>query len=166
MFMEKFIKPILIFGCGNTLFGDDGFGPEVVDRLNSNYNLPEYVVATDAGTGIQGVLFDIALSSEKPSALFIVDTVLLPDRSAGELFELDINQIPEKNVSEFSLHQFPSVNLLQELQQESGIQVRVFVVQAKSIPEYVEPGLSQEVYAAIEPACKWLIDNSLKMNNS
>lgn len=158
-------KPVLIFGCGNTLFGDDGFGPEVVDRLNSNFNLPEHITATDVGTGIQGILFDIALSSEKPLCLFIVDTVLLPNRQAGELFELDLNQIPEKNVSEFSLHQFPSVNLLQELQSDGGVTVRVLAVQAESIPEYVKPGLSQEVENAIEPACKWLIEKSLKLVN-
>ena len=26
---------VVVFGCGNTLLGDDGFGPTVIDRLRS-----------------------------------------------------------------------------------------------------------------------------------
>jgi coenzyme F420 hydrogenase subunit delta len=29
-------KPIIIFGCGNILFGDDGFGPAVAEELQQN----------------------------------------------------------------------------------------------------------------------------------
>lgn len=158
--MEPYFKPVLIFGCGNTLFGDDGFGPAVVDRLLESYTIPAYVSAVDAGTGIQSVLFDIVLSTSKPCCIFIVDTVLLPDRRAGELFELDFELMPEKNSSEFSLHQFPSVNLLQELRTEAKVQVRVLAVQACSIPEGVQPGLSPEVQQVVEPACQWLMDQA------
>ena len=43
----------LIFGCGNTLMGDDGFGPAVVEKLNAGSRLPESVEAIDAMTGIR-----------------------------------------------------------------------------------------------------------------
>ena len=29
-------KNILVFGCGNILFGDDGFGPRVAEELLKN----------------------------------------------------------------------------------------------------------------------------------
>ena len=38
---EHLEKPILIFGCGNVLFGDDGFGPAVTDALMANYDIPD-----------------------------------------------------------------------------------------------------------------------------
>ena len=34
-------KNILIFGCGNILFGDDGFGAAVVKHLQENYAMTE-----------------------------------------------------------------------------------------------------------------------------
>jgi coenzyme F420 hydrogenase subunit delta len=45
-----FDKSTLVFGWGNILFGDDGFGPAVVKYLQDNYPLPEEVLALDAGT--------------------------------------------------------------------------------------------------------------------
>ena len=32
--MEMFEKRVLIFGCGSILWGDDGFGPAVIECLN------------------------------------------------------------------------------------------------------------------------------------
>ena len=31
----------VIFGCGNLIMGDDGFGPAVIEELKENYQLPE-----------------------------------------------------------------------------------------------------------------------------
>lgn len=157
MIVDIFTKPILVFGCGNPLIGDDGFGPEVINRLSAHYLLPPSVHAEDAGTGICDLLFDLLLLPKKPAHLFIIDTVLLPDRLPGELFELDLDHIPAQNQTEFSLHQFPSVNLLQEMHKEAGIRVRILAVQAKHIPDCIQPGLSTEVHNALDPACNWII---------
>ena len=50
---EMFNKRVLIFGCGNVLFGDDGFGPQVVEYLTQHYKLPSDVYALDVGTSIR-----------------------------------------------------------------------------------------------------------------
>ena len=45
---------ILVVGCGNILFKDDGFGPAVIDALNElskDKPLPENTMTIDAGTG-------------------------------------------------------------------------------------------------------------------
>ncbi len=42
-------KPILILGCGNTLFGDDGFGCAAVEYLETHYALPEAAERVAAG---------------------------------------------------------------------------------------------------------------------
>ena len=35
MFQELETKRVLILGCGNVLMGDDGFGPAVVEQLDT-----------------------------------------------------------------------------------------------------------------------------------
>lgn len=155
---EVFTKPLLIFGCGNVLFGDDGFGPEVIEHLHRHHSLPASVGAFDVGTGISDLLFDLLLSPRRPSHIFIVDAVSDPTRSPGELFEMDIQELPAAKSVDFSLHQFPSVNMLQELRDSAGIQVHILAVQAGCIPEAVRPGLTPEVRAAVSGACQWLMD--------
>lgn len=157
MIEELFSKPVVIFGCGNILFGDDGFGCEVIERLQRHYRLPEHVLAADAGTSVRNLLFDLLLAPEKPGRIFIVDAVSRPDRRFGEVFELRPEEVPDCKANDFSLHQFPSVNLLQELKDIAGVDVRVLAVQAKDIPERVRPGLSPEVKAAVSEACHWLL---------
>lgn len=55
---ELFDKSVVIFGCGNILFGDDGFGPAVFKELQENYVLPCNFLALDAGTSIWDILFE------------------------------------------------------------------------------------------------------------
>lgn len=153
---ELLMKPVLIFGCGNILIGDDGFGPAVIDHLLENCELPANVAAIDAGTSIRELLFDMVLMSERPEIIFIVDSVFNSDHAPGEIFELDVSAIPSAKVCDYSPHQFPSFNLLSELRDGAGVQVRVLAVQAQ-LPEGVGEGLSAPVRAAVPRACEWLL---------
>jgi coenzyme F420 hydrogenase subunit delta len=156
MIQEVFQRPILVFGCGNVLLGDDGFGPSVIERFRRDYRLPPAIAAVDVGTSVREFLFDLLLVPTKPKRIFIVDAVSQPDRKPGELFELDIRELPAAKINDFSLHQFPSVNLLEELGSSGGVDVRVLAAQVKDIPQEVRPGLSPEVEAAVPEACAWL----------
>ncbi|MFP5211794.1 MAG: hydrogenase maturation protease [Acidobacteriota bacterium] len=158
MIQELFSKPIVIFGCGNTLFGDDGFGPEVIEYLQGRFRIPEAVAVVDIGTSISDILFDYLLAPTKPSHIFIVDAMSRPGRAPGELFELEIEDVPANKSSDFSLHQFPSVNMLLELRNAAGVNVHVLAVQIREIPDVVQPGLSPEVKAAVPVACEWLLE--------
>lgn len=152
--MEMFEKSVLIFGCGNVLWGDDGFGPAVIEHLNRNYALPDDVLALDVGTSIRDILFDLILSEKKPRLLIIIDAVDHPDRRPGEVFEIPVEAIPETKTSDFSLHQFPTVNMLQEIKEQSGMQVQIIVARTESIPEEVQPGLSEPMQRAVPVACE------------
>jgi coenzyme F420 hydrogenase subunit delta len=155
MIAELMSSRLLILGCGNTLFGDDGFGPEVIQALEKeNLEFPKGTAALDVGTSLSDLLFDLALSQQKPELLLILDAVDLPGRKPGELFELELEEIPDHKQSDFSMHQFPAINLLQELRSQGGVEFRILAVQIKQIPEEVEPGLSAEVQAALPRACK------------
>ncbi len=148
----------IIFGCGNTLMGDDGFGPAVVEQLNSSGRLPASVEAVDAMTGIREYLFDYLLSEEgRPDHIIILDAVDFEGRRAGELFCIESSSIPAKKIHDFSLHQFPTVNLLQELEAHTAIRVTILAAQAEYIPAEIEPGLTESMKSAVNEACEQLL---------
>ena len=144
----------MIFGCGNVIMGDDGYGPAVVDKLNAHYNLPDSVLAIDAGTCVREYLFDYLLTEEgRPEQIIILDAVDFPDRKPGDLFQISPDSIPAKKIHDFSLHQFPTVNLLQELEQHTGIKILILAAQVEYIPQEIEPGLSIAMSNAVTEAC-------------
>jgi coenzyme F420 hydrogenase subunit delta len=148
----------VIFGCGNVIMGDDGFGPAVIAELETRHILPDNVAAVDAGTGIREYLFDYLLAPEiRPERLIILDAVDFPDRRPGEVFSVDVSSIPAKKIHDFSLHQFPSINLLLELQEHTGISVDILAAQVEMIPEEISPGLSSAMSAAVLSACEKIL---------
>ncbi|MBB5347321.1 hydrogenase maturation protease [Desulfoprunum benzoelyticum] len=145
----------VVFGCGNVVMGDDGYGPAVVDALNSRYQLPAGVEAIDAGTGIREYLFDYILTAEgRPDRIIVLDAVDFPDREPGDVFLMDTSAIPPKKIHDFSLHQFPTVNLLVELEQHTGVRVVILAAQVETIPDEITPGLSPAMSAAVSVACE------------
>ncbi len=145
----------MIFGCGNVIMGDDGYGPAVVDELNDRFELPEDVQAVDVGTCVREYLFDYLLAEDgRPERIIILDAVDFPNRTPGEVFQILPGQIPAKKIHDFSLHQFPTVNLLQELEQHTGIKVLILAAQVKHIPEEIAPGLSPAMTEAVTKACE------------
>jgi coenzyme F420 hydrogenase subunit delta len=156
------LKPVteydcLVLGCGNTLIGDDGFGPAVIQHLEQHCRLPDTVATIDCGTSIRDILFDILLSPRKPGKMIIVDVTDRPGLAPGEIREIDIDQIRPEKISDFSLHQFPTTNMLKEIKEETPIDVRVFVAQVAGMPSEVKPGLSDAVRAAIPPMCERIL---------
>ncbi len=149
-------KEIIIFGCGNWLFGDDGFGPEVVRYLKEKYQIPENVEVIDAGTGVRNLLFDILLSERKPRKVLIVDAVDA-GKNPGDIFEIDVSQIPLNKIDDFSMHQLPTSNLLKELKEFCGIDVKILCAQVESVPQEVQPGLSEKLKESVKKICEEII---------
>lgn len=143
-------------GCGNPLFGDDGFGPAVIEELERRGELPETTAVVDVGTGIQDVLFDLLLSPVKPKRIIIVDAVCLPGRKAGELFELSGTAWGKGGGGLF--HQFPSLPQLLEWGSLAEVEVRFLAVQAGEIPDHVRPGLTPAVREAVKRLCDGLLE--------
>src|ERR1039458_4372215 len=148
-------KPTLVLGCGNILFGDDGFGCAVVDYLESHYQVPEAVCLLDVGTGVRKLLFTLCLSSARPQQLLILDAIDA-GRTQGEIFEIDPAEIPPVKLDDFSLPQLPTSNLLRELQESCGVEVRVLACQTGPLPEEISQGLSEAVNQAVAQAAEWL----------
>ncbi len=150
-------KEILILGCGNILFGDDGFGPAAVEYLEKNLEIPPHAAVINAGLSIREILFNIVLSDKRPKKIIIVDAVDA-GRSAGEIFELDISNIPEKKIDDFSMHQLPTSNLLKELEKIGVVEVKIISAQVQHIPEEVSPGLSKVIRDSIPAVCEKILD--------
>ncbi|WP_457576846.1 hydrogenase maturation protease [Desulfomarina sp.] len=151
-------KKTMIFGCGNVIMGDDGYGPAVVDELHAHYDLPENTEAVDVGTCVREYLFDYLLTEEgRPDRIIILDAVDFPDRRPGEVFQIRPDSIPAKKIHDFSLHQFPTVNLLQELEENTGINILILAAQVEYIPKEIQPGLSPAMSAAVRKACEKIV---------
>lgn len=149
-------KKNLVLGCGNILFGDDGFGPEFIDNYLSNQPILDNTYFLNAGTSIREILFNLTLSEKKPEKIIIIDAVDVGEKP-GEVFEIDIDAMPLKNIDDFSMHQIPTSNLLKELKENCKVDVRVLSVQIENIPEAVCPGLSDTLKLSMEIMYKKLI---------
>jgi coenzyme F420 hydrogenase subunit delta len=149
---EYLQKSILIFGCGNFLFGDDGFGPAVAEELESNYKIPDNVYVLNAELSVREILFNVTLSEIRPDTIIIIDAVDF-GREPGEIFEIDLDDLPENKIDDFSMHQVPTSNLLRELRDICKVNVRILSCQVQKIPEEVEPGLSVIVKEQVPKMC-------------
>lgn len=149
-------KPTLVLGCGNILFGDDGFGCAVVSYLEERCEVPEAVCLLDVGTGVRKLLFTLCLSPVRPRRLLILDAID-GGRTPGEIFEINPAEIPPVKLDDFSLHQLPTSNLLRELQEGCNVEVRILACQTGPLPQEISPGLSAEVSRAVPQAAEWLV---------
>ena len=150
---NKHAQDVAVFGCGNILLGDDGFGPAVIARLERKSMLPASVRLEDVGTGIREYLFDYMLAPDlAPDMLVILDAVDFTDRAPGEVFTITPDVIPAKKIHDFSLHQFPTVNLLRELAEYTDTAVHIIAAQAEHIPDTISPGLTPAMQRAVREA--------------
>ena len=147
------VPAVVIFGCGNGLLGDDGFGPAVIEQLQRS-TLPPSVRAVDVGTSIREQLLDyLLLPTARPQLLVVVDAGLEADGTPGEVRRCRPQDLAQRKIHDFSLHQFPTVNLLAELQAETGIEVVLLLAQVANLPEQVAPGLSPVMRVEVDAAC-------------
>lgn len=155
-------RETLILGCGNTLFGDDGFGCALVEYIERHAMVPERVCLLDAGTGVRKLLFTLCLSRPRPRRLLVLDA-FDSGRRPGELFRVGPTDLPDVKLDDFSMHQLPTSNLLRELEEHCEMEVRVLACQTGPLPEEVRPGLSAAVRAALPRAAEWVCREYFQM---
>jgi coenzyme F420 hydrogenase subunit delta len=146
----------LVLGCGNELFGDDGFGPAVARFLGRRTDLPDSMAVLDAGTGVRQVLFDLLLSPVRPRRIVVVDAVDM-GRAPGEVWRIEAEELPEAKCDDFSMHQLPTSNLLRELAELAGVEVSCLVAQVAGLPAEVKPGLSAPAQQAVARAVEMIL---------
>ena len=147
----------LVLGCGNELFGDDGFGPEVARLLLRMPDLPADLCVVDAGTAVRTVLFDVLLGPVRPRQVVVVDAVDM-GRSPGDVWCIDADDLPMVKMDDFSMHQLPTSNMLRELNELAGVDVICVVGQVSGFPEQVDPVLSDVVRQAVDRAAEIVLN--------
>lgn len=107
----------------------------------------------DVGIGAGDVLFTVGLSQKRPQKIIVFDAVDMK-RKPGEVFKLSIDDLPANKAADFSMHFFPSANLLKELRDNMGVDIVIIACQAERIADTVSLGLSDSVKQALPQAAK------------
>jgi coenzyme F420 hydrogenase subunit delta len=144
----------LVVGCGNILFKDDGFGPEVINALENHFKdkeMPNDTMFIDAGTGATHFIF--TLPNEKWKKLIVIDVVEF-NAEPGTLKIFSPYDMP-KGAYE-NVHSWPVEEPLHDLAEK----IEVVIVGCKpkeiSAPN-VEMGLTDPVKNAIPEAIEMII---------
>jgi hydrogenase maturation protease len=139
----------ILLGIGNTLWADEGFGPQVIARMQEAGDLPAQVDLVDGGT--QGLYL---LPLVQDAARLIVFDAVDFNRPPGAMVVLRDDEIPAFfGQRPLSLHQtgFTDVLAAAELTGRRPHAITLIGVQYANIDTW-GGGLSPAVAAAIEPA--------------
>ena len=134
----------LIVGCGNILYGDDGFGVEVINYIKeNNVTFPGDTVVIDGGTSAPHYIF--TLPEAKWKNIIIIDIAQLA-RKAGAIEVLELEEIQEDE-RYMDVHGISATYPLHELKDD--VNIRIIACQAGNIPNQMEIGLTEEVRKSI-----------------
>lgn len=143
---------IVIAGCGNPLFADDGFGPAVIEEMQK-LSLPDNVMIVDAGLGGPHFIFTL-LDPEVTKKLIIVD---IADYGAepGSITKLRVEDLPPGAYRD--AHSWDLAEPLQRIKDRVDITVIGCQPAKVTAPEF-ELGLSDEVQRAIPKTIRVILD--------
>lgn len=148
---------VVVFGCGNVLFGDDGLAPRAVSALaeeQARSGLLPHVAFIDAGTSIRPLLLDMVLYPIQAQKIILVDVVQESGRATGCVQQHNMRKSAAaiaKNpaLAGGFLHQAPTMDLLHKLHTAANIEVIALSVQAAHIPVLMDDSLSPSAQAAL-----------------
>ena len=143
---------IVIAGCGNPLFADDGFGPAVIEEMEK-LQLPDNVMIQDAGLGGPHFIFTL-LDPEVTKKLVIVD---IADFGAepGQITKFRPEDLPPGAYRD--AHSWDLTEPLQRIKDQ--IEVTIIGVQPARVtaPEF-ELGLTEELQKAIPKTIRVILE--------
>ena len=160
-------KKILVMGAGNILFGDDGFGPAVIEELGRR-KLPKDIFLLDVGSSARGILFNILLSDKIPKVLIIVDSMTKETvkKKPGTVLEVGLEGLGAEKSDDFQFHYVPTSNMLLDLRDNRGMTVIIIACVVKEIPkEQMYMGLSDPVKAAVPVAAGMVLKRAKGLLN-
>lgn len=147
----------LIVGCGNTLYGDDGFGPEVIRYIKeNNIEFPGDTCVIDGAISAPHYIF--TLPQEKWKNIIIIDIASL-NEEAGTIKVLNLDQIHEEN-RYMDVHGLSATYPLHDLKEK--VNIKLIVIQPENIPFEMEMGLSK----TLEDKIPQTINKTIEILNS
>jgi coenzyme F420 hydrogenase subunit delta len=145
---------ILVVGCGNILFEDDGFGPAVINALQEYFKeneLPENVMFIDAGTSAPHFIFSLPHESWKK--LIVVD-IVESGAEPGTVRRFEVTELPRGAYED--AHSWSVEEPLHELSKKCEVFVIGCQPESISAPD-VKMGLTNCVEEAVPLAIKIIL---------
>jgi len=147
-------REIVVAGCGNPLYADDGFGPAVAEELQK-LDLPDHVKVIDAGLGGPHFLFTLMGDSEIPVRQLVIVDIADFGAEPGTLAKLSPEDLPPGAYRD--VHSWDLAEPLQRLKDRVAITIIGCQPKRVTIPEF-ELGLTDEVAKAIPRAVRAVLD--------
>lgn len=145
-FDDIYSPEIMILGIGSILFSDDGFGIQVAQKIEKEYEFPDEVLVVDGGVlgiNLLGVI-------SKPKHLIVVDT-LRNRGKPGDLYRLEGDAIPERIRAKNSLHQVDFLEALTLCQALDNVPKTVIIGVEPEDIQTLSLVLTPVVQAQVEP---------------
>ncbi|WP_455645192.1 coenzyme F420-reducing hydrogenase, FrhD protein [Methanosphaera sp.] len=134
----------LIVGCGNILFGDDGFGPEVIKYMkDNNIELSGDTCLIDGGTSAPHYIF--TLPQDKWKNIIIIDIASMNEKP-GTIDVLELDQVQEEE-RYMDVHGISATYPLHDLKDK--INIKIVACQPENVPLDMEIGLSETLIESI-----------------
>ena len=143
---------IVIVGCGNPLFADDGFGPAVAEEM-MKLTLPDNVQVEDGGLGAPHFIFSL-LDPEVTKRLIIID---IADFGAepGSIAKFRVEDLPPGSYRD--AHSWDLTEPLERIKDQIDITVIGCQQKYVSDPDMVI-GITDEVSKAIPKTVRIVLD--------
>ena len=122
-FKQIFRGKVIFLGVGNTLRGDDGFGPALIEKLKDETEF----TCIDDGSAPENYIGKI--SKENPDTVIIVDAAHL-DRAPGEYDILEKNDIMNSGLT---THDLSPNMFIEYLEKETGADIYMLAVQPENV---------------------------------
>lgn len=149
VFKEIFKGKVVIVGIGNTMRGDDGFGPALVERLKGKLK----AVCIDSGSAPENYTGKIV--KENPDTILLVDALHL-GRAPGEYELLKKEEILN---SGFSTHDISPKLFIEYLEDQTHADIYMLGVQPKDI------SFGQEMSSEVKKTVKEIADVIAQRSN-
>lgn len=128
----------LIVGCGNILYGDDGFGPETIRYIKENdITFEGDTCLIDGATSAPHYIF--TLPEDKWKNIIIIDIASM-NEEAGSIKVLELEDVHEDE-RYMDVHGLSATYPLHNLKDK--VNVKLIAIQPENVPQEMEMGLSQ-----------------------
>lgn len=150
---------VLIYGAGNLILSDEGFGVHFVRHLEENYVIPENVELYDGGT--LGIM--VHFKFEEADRVILVDVVQAKGEP-GDIFRYEREDIMLKNIPvKMSPHQIglQEMLLISEMRDAPKPDLTFFGIVAQSL----DPGdeLTPPLKAGLEKVASMVVEELAKV---
>ncbi|MBE6485854.1 MAG: coenzyme F420-reducing hydrogenase, FrhD protein [Methanosphaera stadtmanae] len=139
---------VLVIGCGNVLFKDDGFGPAAINKLEEQLEerpLPSNVMTVDAGTSAPHYIF--SLPNPMWKKIIILDIADFGGKPG------DIKILSKEDVPQGKYQDPHSVSVADPLDELGEVEIVIIACQPEKVSSpFVEYGVSDSVAEAIPKA--------------